>query len=118
MLRWPPTHRTSGLTDADLLVHEVALITPRLLASAPSYKEVQGHHTSPEGAGRLFSIAKPKLAVYAHLVLPAAPKAGIAAPTADDVIAATRSTCSGPPLLGSDLMGFRIAAEGVSVIRT
>ena len=82
-------------TGVDLLVHEVALITPRLLASAPSYKEVQEHHTSPEEAGRLFSNAKPRMAVYSHLVLPADPKAGIAAPTPEDVIAETRKTYSG-----------------------
>lgn len=101
----------------DLLVHEVALITPRLLASAPSYKEVQDHHTSPEEAGRLFAGAKPRMAVYSHLVLPADPKAGIPAPTADDVVAATRKTYAGPLVVGSDLTTFTVTPDGVTVGR-
>jgi ribonuclease Z len=49
---------------ADLLVHEVAIIEPELAKSYPSYREIEDHHTSPEEAGRIFSQAKPKLAVY------------------------------------------------------
>lgn len=102
-------------TGADLLVHEVALITPRLIASAPSYQAVAEHHTSPEEAGRLFAAAKPRMAVYSHLVLPADPKAGIAAPTVDELIAATRTTYAGPLTVGSDLMSFVITADGVTL---
>ena len=49
---------------ADLLIHEVAVIEPELLKTFPAYKDIKGHHSSPEEAGRIFSIARPKLAVY------------------------------------------------------
>jgi ribonuclease Z len=51
-------------------VHEVAIIEPELSKSYPSYRDIEDHHSSPEEAGRIFTLtlAKPKLAVYSHNV--------------------------------------------------
>ncbi|HZR87381.1 MAG TPA: MBL fold metallo-hydrolase [Bradyrhizobium sp.] len=91
---------------ADLLVHEVAIIEPELSKSYPSYRDIENHHSSPEDAGRIFSLAKPKLAVYSHIVfatlkpVPDVPE--------DALIARTRTTYGGPLIVGRDLMSFVI----------
>ena len=55
---------------------------------------------TPEQAGQVFSRAKPKLAVYSHIVLPTA--------TEQDLIPQTRKTYSGPLELGEDLMVIEV----------
>lgn len=91
---------------ADLLIHEVAVIEPALLESFPTYREIEAHHTSPEEAGRIFSHAAPKLAVYSHIVF-ASVKPAPDVPE-DVLIARTRATYSGPLLVGRDLTTFTI----------
>ena len=56
-------------TGADLLIHEVAAARPELMKEA-HIQRIVGHHTTPREAGQVFTAAKPKLAVYTHLVLP------------------------------------------------
>jgi len=46
---------------------------------------VMAHHTGPQEAGKLFSQARPKPAVYTHLVFPADQK--IPAASVDDMMA-------------------------------
>lgn len=102
--------------NADLLIHEVAMIPVALVAQYPAYAAILAHHITPEDAGRLFAAAQPKLAVYSHVVLSGLPSAGIPFPTPADVLAATSTTYSGPVIVGTDLMAFRIDGGGVSMI--
>ncbi|WP_315838465.1 MBL fold metallo-hydrolase [Bradyrhizobium prioriisuperbiae] len=97
---------------ADLLVHEVAVIEPALRENYPAYRDIEAHHTSPEEAGRIFSLAAPKLAVYSHIVF-ASVKPAPDVPE-DVLIARTRATYAGPLLVGRDLMTFTID-DGVKV---
>src|SRR3954454_13730437 len=92
-------------TGVDLLIHEVCADRPELLSN-PYVRRVVDHHTSPREAGRVFSLAKPKLAVYSHLVFLANDKVPRA--TVDDIVAETRETYSGPLEVGEDLMSFDI----------
>lgn len=101
---------------ADLLIHEVAMIPEKLLAEVPAYKAVYEHHITPEQAGKLFALTRPKLAVYSHLVLSGFPKMGIKPPTPEELLVATRKTYDGPVVVGADLMGFKIDDTGVSII--
>jgi ribonuclease Z len=101
---------------ADLLVHEVAMFPEKLLERYPVYKAIYEHHISPDLAGKLFAAARPKLAVYSHIVLSGLPKQGIPFPTPEELLAATRKTYDGPVMVGKDLMGFRITDGGVSII--
>lgn len=98
---------------ADLLIHEVAMARPELMKEAHTQRIV-AHHTQPREAGMVFSQAKPKLAVYTHLVLLAS--ATVPAPTIAEVVAETRQTYSGPLEVGEDLMCFDIG-ETVNVTR-
>jgi ribonuclease Z len=93
-------------SGADLLVHEVAIIEPELLNSFPSYREIQDHHSSPEEAGRILSLAKPKLAVFSHIVF--ATQKLIPDVPEEALIARTRTTYRGPLVIGRDLMSFVI----------
>ena len=95
-------------TGADLLIHEVAMAKPEV-AQMEAAKRILAHHTSPQEAGRVFSAAKPRLAVYAHIS--AAGGAGPTAPQPPDYIAATRETYSGPLEFGEDLMTINIGDE-------
>src|SRR6476659_2413491 len=92
-------------TGVDLLMHEVCIARPELLSN-PFVQRVVDHHTSPREAGQVFSLAKPKLAVYSHLVFLASDKVPRA--TVDDIMAGTRETYDGPLQVGMDLMSFEI----------
>ena len=56
----------------------------------PFAQKILAHHTSPRDVGRVFSQAKPKLAVYAHIVMLSNEK--ISEPTLADIEAETRET--------------------------
>jgi ribonuclease Z len=94
---------------ADLLLHEVAAIDPALLEAYPRLKEIGAHHTSPEEAGRIFSMARPKMAAFTHIIVLKAGQALDVPPT--EVLSRTRTTYSGPLVLGEDLMRFEIDAQ-------
>ncbi len=100
-------------TAADLLIHEVAMAKPEV-AQAEAAKRILAHHTSPQEAARVFSTAKPRLAVYSHIGT--AGGIGPTAPQPADYIAATRETYGGPLEFGEDLMTINIG-ERVTVER-
>lgn len=113
--RYSPNVEKAAM-GADLLIHEVTMVPDKLLAAYPAYKAIIEHHISPEEAGKLFAISKPKLAVYTHLVLSGLPAKGIPFPTHEELLAATRKTYDGRVVVGADLMGFKIDDSGVSII--
>ena len=91
-------------TGVDLLIHEVIVVKPEQMNAY--IKRVVDHHTTPREAGQVFSLAKPKLAVYSHLVFLASDKVPRA--TVNDIVAGTRETYDGPLQVGEDLMSFEI----------
>jgi len=97
----------------DLFIHEVAAAREPLLA-IPFFRAVIDHHTTPVDAGRIFAEARPKLAVYTHLVLLS--NKDNPEPSIDDVVQGTRRTYDGPLVVGSDLMSFDIGKAGVSIV--
>jgi ribonuclease Z len=92
-------------TGTDLLIHEVGTARPALM-QIPAIQIILSHHTAPKEVGTIFSRAKPKLAVYTHLVLLS--NTVIPPPTLDDLIAETRQTYSGPLEVGEDLTSFEV----------
>jgi ribonuclease Z len=101
-------------SGADVLIHEVGSARPELMASSVPVQRIIAHHTTPREAGMVFAQAKPKMAVYTHIVLLSSEK--ITEPTLDDVVAETRQTYSGPLTVGEDLMSFEIG-DAVTVQR-
>jgi ribonuclease Z len=65
-------------------------------------------HTTPEQAAKVFAAAKPKLAIYSHLILFGA--------SADDVVAATRKVYDGRVELGTDLTVIEVG-DTISIRR-
>ena len=101
-------------TGADLLIHEVAAVRPELLAE-PAVQRVMAHHSSPQQAGRVFRLARPRLAVYTHLVLLDRP--GVPALSVDELVRQTRESYDGPLVVGADLMTIEIGKDRVEVVR-
>lgn len=92
-------------TGADVLIHEVGAARPELMSQVFAQR-IMAHHTSPHDVGRVFDQAKPKLAVYTHIVMLSSET--ISEPTLADIEAETRQTYKGPLQFGEDLMGFEI----------
>ncbi len=101
--------------DADLLIHEVAIIEPELVKDYPSYREIEAHHTSPEEAGRVFDQARPKLAVYSHIVF--ATVKPVQDVPEETLRQRTETTYKGPFVIGRDLTSFTIDDKGVTAVR-
>ncbi|WP_455186260.1 MBL fold metallo-hydrolase [Azospirillum palustre] len=94
---------------ADLLIHEVADIDPALEKQYPGFKQIMAHHTRADEAGKVFTIARPKLAVFSHVIVRAEkPQPG----REDEIImTGTRQSYQGPVIVGKDLMSFVIADD-------
>lgn len=94
----------------DVFVHEV--VSPEVelrraqVQGAHAVERVIAHHASPEQVGTLFTAAKPRLAVYSHIVP--------SVTTAEDLIAPTRKTYTGPLAVGYDLMTI-VVGETIDV---
>jgi ribonuclease Z len=88
-------------------VHEVA--SPESFKRAgvdpERAKIIIAHHVTPEQAGEIFERAKPRLAVYSHIVLPTA--------TAEDLVPETRKSYGGPLEVGEDLMVIEVGRDVV-----
>jgi ribonuclease Z len=95
---------------ADLLVHEVAMARPELMQEA-YVQRIIGHHTTPDDCGRVFAQTRPKLAAFTHIVQLASRT--VPPPSAEDIMAQTRTTYDGPLVMGEDLMAFEIGDEVV-----
>ena len=91
--------------SVDLLVHEVASPDAMRRAGIPQGRiaQILVQHVTPEQAGEVFSKAKPRLAVYSHIVPPDATEA--------DLIAPTRKSYAGPLELGEDLMVIEVGEK-------
>ena len=95
---------------ADLLIHEVCkpesmreLVRRVNPARAETTERIIDHHTTPKQAGEIFSLTRPRLAVYSHIVGP---------PDSDDeLLAGTKSTYSGAFEIGDDLMTIDVGEE-------
>jgi len=85
---------------ADLLVHEVAAASDELMKTSPVIPKILAKHTLPEEAGKVFTEAGVRMAVYSHIVLFDV--------TEKELEARTRKTYDGPLVVGRDLMTFDI----------
>ena len=81
----------------DVLIHEVAAASKLEFEQSARTRGVLAHHTVPREAAEIFEKAKPRLAVYSHIVL----RGGV---TEDEVMRETRRTYGGPLVMGEDLM--------------
>lgn len=90
----------------DVLVHEVVFGPPKMTAEQELIAKA---HTLPEQAAQVFAGAKPKLAIYSHMIL-------FGGVSDDDVLATTRKTYAGRVEMGTDLTILEIG-DGVTIRR-
>lgn len=88
---------------ADLIVHEVAAASDELMKTSPMIPKIVAKHTLPEEAGKVFTQAGVRMAVYSHIVLFDVSE--------KELEARTRKTYSGPLVIGQDLMTFDVGDE-------
>jgi ribonuclease Z len=92
---------------ADVLIHEVWVSNPK--PRDPERERIATSiHTEPEAAGEVFSQARPRLAIYSHLVP--------GHDNLDEILKRTRKTYDGPLEIGEDLVRIEIGDE-VRVVR-
>jgi len=94
---------------ADLIIHSVASIAPKLLKKSKIMRIILAHHSEPEDTAKVFNTVKPKLAVYSHIVLYGGHKP-------QDVLRRVRAKYSGEVLIGKDLMAIDVGKGGVRVL--
>lgn len=95
--------------NVDVLIHEVIAIRDEVMATSPLARKITSYHSSPEDAGKVFSLAKPKLAVYSHVAIPPLdPSRPLL--TTEDIIKRTRKYFDGQLVVGEDLMVIEIGA--------
>ncbi len=93
----------------DLLVHEVIGMSEDFLSKSEFGRIIASNHTTPQDAGEVFRRAKPKLAVYTHILF-------FGDYQVEDLIPSTRKNYSGPLEVGEDLMTIELG-EKVEVRR-
>ena len=89
----------------DVLIHEV-MASPPDAPRSPALNRILTAHTSPEQAGTVFARVNPKLAVFTHVSLVAAPERRQA--LLETVIPRTRSVYAGRVVIGEDLMTIAV----------
>jgi len=94
-----------------LLIHEVAAAQAGYAAANPTWQLILAHHTSPEEAGKVFSMVQPQLAVYSHKALFG--DSSWPAPSEAELVRETRNTYSGAPEVGHDLMSIDVISGTV-----
>jgi ribonuclease Z len=93
--------------NVDVLIHEVIVVKEELLTKSALARQIVSFHTTPEQAGKIFSITKPRLAVYTHIAIPPIDPS-VPLPTVDDIISGTRKNYTGGLEVGEDLMVIEI----------
>jgi ribonuclease Z len=88
---------------ADVIVHEVAAANEQSMQNSDLVNQILGFHSSPEDAGRVFELVKPKLAVYSHIVLLTSDPT-VPAPTVSDLWRRTKKIYKGALQIGEDLL--------------
>lgn len=93
-------------TGVDLLIHEVCAVKSEDLEKIKGLGKILSVHTTPEQAGKVFQQAKPKLAVYTHIVL-----LGDLDETEANLVYRTQQEYEGNVIVGQDLMSFEIGEK-------
>ena len=97
----------SNLIDAaqgvDVVIHEVQVPSPGDSNEAERANVSLNVHTTPEQAGKVFNLTKPRMAVYSHIIPPQT--------TGEELSAMTRPYYSGPLVSAFDLMTMTIGED-------
>lgn len=91
----------------DLLIHEVQVPSPGATEEANLANVSLSVHSTPAQAAQVFETAKPKMAVYSHIIPPGT--------TSDDLIKGTRPIYKGPLTVAHDFMEITLKGNEIIV---
>jgi ribonuclease Z len=91
----------------DLLIHEVQIPSPGATEEANLANVSLSVHSTPAQAGLVFQTAKPKMAVYSHIIPPGT--------TTEELINSTRPYYKGPLTVAHDLMEITLKGHEIIV---
>lgn len=94
----------------DVVIHEVMCMPETVISQSEALQKIMNHHSSPEDAGRVFSLTGTKLGVYSHIILGAYESDAAGYKALED---RTRNTWSGRFEIGSDLMRIDVTDKPV-----
>ncbi len=86
--------------DADVLIHEVAMASEKILAQNPRLQKVMAYHSTPQQVAKVLSKTQPRLALLTHML-----RYGV---SEGQVLQAVQEGYSGDVRLGQDLMAVDI----------
>ena len=99
----------------DLLVHQVGYAPQDALEKNAVIARIMSLHTQPDQVAKIFSITKPKLAVFSHIVVFTAKGPDLSPAGEERMMDVVRDHYDGPVLLGQDLMAFEVGDEVVQL---
>ena len=82
------------------MIHEVAAI-PLGEEVTIRYRGALNHHTSPEECGKVFTLVKPKLAVFSHVIQ-------FQGVSLEEMMTRTRHEYDGTVVFGEDMMQIEV----------
>ena len=94
--------------NADLFFHSVSAADESLL-KFPEIAGILQHPPTPQQAGEIFSIARPKMAAFIHITTPSRP--GFSPVKLEDIKAKAEEFYDGSIIIAEDLMRFEISDE-------
>lgn len=104
----PTKNMIKFASGVDLLIHEVHVGLDGTKRDSGGRPLRGAHHTSPHEAGEIFAKARPKLAVYTHIIW--------GQKTEKDLIDLTRDKYKGPLVVGKEMMKIKIS-NSVEVLK-
>ena len=93
---------------ADLFFHSVGAADESLL-NFPEIAGILQHHTTPQQAGEIFSIARPKMGAFIHIAALSRP--GSPPVKLEDIKAKAEEFYDGSIIIAEDLMRFEISDD-------
>lgn len=99
----PDSNLVKAAMGVDVVIHEVQVPSPGDSNEAERANVSLNVHTTPEQAGKVFNLTKPRMAVYSHIIPPQT--------TGEELSAMTRPYYSGPLVSAFDLMTMTIGEE-------
>ena len=88
---------------ADLLVHEIMAVKPKILERNPRLQKIERYHTDPEQLAQVLNSVKPRVAVTTHVIL-----VGV---SEQQVLEQIQSQYDGELHMGKDLMSIEVGSN-------
>lgn len=103
-------------TGVDLLVHQIGYAPPEAIQKNKIVRRILAHHTKPNEVAKVFEAAKPKMAVFSHIVVFKLKGPDLSLAGEEALMREVRKYYKGEVVLGQDLMTFEIG-DTVKIVK-